>query len=527
MAAPAWHSRAAPVPACPRALPMSSTSPSVGIEVAQLRDLWLPITIQVAWTLLRRGYTPSEALLGDAREHVLRCLPSHCTTEVAEWLAAQWTHDYLARRLDGAYRPGPLPGPETRIPATAWRARLLEANDDRASLAVFRFHYAELLELPKAARRLRCRTETLADGRARLRNRIARFIDQHPQYDGERDDRAIDHILRRLAVLPEPGGPGPLGLMSPAGLAHAERCPRTSRAVRLLRQRHLDTPALFPPTQSPASGKTSVIALLVHHEARRHSAVIARVVGPNGTAAGPGLWLLPTSEEGRLYDALTEVCARGRPARHHVRAARVRGSGRWSGTTLLGPVAVRAIDRARAVPWGDICGRPPLPMPAPPLPTAHSWWAAAIAVAAATILLGVRMATPTPPTPPTPIEARFHTATDGWRVSFDLPDHAVLDVVAVQGQSVQVLHRDMRAARGAWSTGHGDFQAHIPADQIALIASPRGVADLERLALESAASPDPLGHLELLLSTHAPKADFARSRVPVVAQASGSPPPQL
>jgi len=502
---------------------MSSSSPSTGIEVAQLRDLWLPITIQVAWTLLRRGYTPSDALLGDAREHVLRCMPTDSSPEVAEWLAPQWTQDYLARRLDLAYRPGPVAGPEAHIPANDWRCQLLEDSDDRAALAVFRFHYAERMELEAAARQLRCRKQMLETARTRLRDRMAEVVDRAGQWDGGRDDQSLDLLLRRLAVLPEPGGPGPLGLMSPAGLAHAERCPRTSRAVRLLRQRHITTQSLFAPGASPAEGDTSVIALLVHHEARRHRDAIAAAVGPDGTQAGAGIWLLPASSEARLYDALADVCARGRPARHHVRAARVRGSGRWSGTTLLGPVAVRAIDRARAVPWGDICGRPPLPLPAPPLPSARAWWAGAAAVAAATILLGLQMAAPEAKTAPTPIQAAFHTGTDGWNVRFDLPDHAVLDVIAVRGRTVQVLHRDMKAARGVWATGHGDFDARIPGDHVALIASPHGVEGLERLTLQASEAADPLAALQGMLATHAPKADFARSRVPVVAQAAEVP----
>ena len=494
-----------------------SSSPSVGIGIAQLRDLWLPITIQVAWTLLRRGYTPSAALLADAREHVLRCLPAGCLPDTAEWLAPQWTDDYLARRLDKAYRPGPVAGPEVRVPAAHW-SRLLLEDDDRAALAVFRFHYAEGLALRDAARQLRCRESTLTAAQVRLRDRMAHIVDQSAEWEGDRDESSLDLLLGRLAVLPEPGGPGPLGLMSPAGLAHAEKCPRTSRAVRLLRQRHLSTQVLFPPQSSPAEGETSVICLLVHHEARQHSAVIASAVGEAGTEAGAGIWLLPASEESRLYDALANACGRGRPARHHVRAARVRGSGRWSSSTLLGPVAVRAIDRARAVPWGDICGRPPLPLPAPPLPSARAWWAGAAAVAAATILLGLNMAKSEPPSPPTPITAAFNSGPDGWKVRFDLPDEAVLDIVSVRGRTVQLLHRDMRAARGAWSTGHGDFDARIAGDHVALIASPSGVPDLERLVLEASGATDPLAALQRLVATHAPRADFARSRIPAVAQ---------
>ena len=89
----------------------------------------------------------------------------------------------------------------------------------------------------------------------------------------------------------------------------------------------------------------------------------------------------------------------------------------------------------------------------------------------------------------------------------------------------QLLHRNLRAARGAWSTGHGDFDARIPGDHVALISSPRGIPELERLVLEASQAADPLAALQELLASRAPRADFARSRVPSVAKAAEDAPP--
>ena len=483
-----------------------------GQVVTSLRDLWLPVTVQIAWTLVKRGYTVTPQLLADAREHLLRGVDRSLPIDQVEWLAAAWTDDYLARRVEGAYRPPPPEGPEVRVPAEAWRDGILEAAD-RGMQAAFRFIYAEGLSPAKAARHLRCSERTLTAARERLRDCTRTWLSGAPAWTGGLDVDTIDTLLERLATLAARGAPGPLGLMSPAGLAHAETCPRTSRAVRLIRRGHLTAQALFPPADEadPGRGETAVVCVVLHPDAHRHAAGLGRLLSGHGVLVGTATWLLPAESETLLYEGLVGLCTQGRPARHHVRATRVTGSGRWAGDTLLGPVAVDAIDATRAAPWGDICSRPALPMPAPPPPSAHRWWAAAIALAAATVALGVAVAQPERTHSPTPIDAQFLHTPDGWEVTFDVPDQAVVDVVSVEGDELRILHRSLRSARGAWATGYGTFRARLPGDTVALIASPRGIDDLERLALDAVQHPDPLRALEQMIHRSSPRADLARS----------------
>ena len=491
-------------------------SPPPGHAVTPLRDLWLPVTVHVAWTLVKRGYTVTPALLADAREHLLRGIDPTLTVDQVEWLSAAWTDDYLSRRVSEKVQPPPVPGPEVFIPAAAWRDHLLE-DADRGMQAVFRFVYAEGLPLDKAARHLRCAPRTLEAAQSRLRTAVRARLTACTDWTADTRDTTVDTVLRRLATLAAPGAPGPLGLMSPAGLAHAESCPRTSRAVRLIKRGHLGARALFPPQEAknPASGTITVVGLNLHPDARRHARHIEALLDDRAASVGPGTWLVPLEHETALYEGLVSLCEKGRPARHHIRAARSEGSGRWAGRTLLGPVATTAIDAARAAPWGDVCGRPALPLPAPPPPSAHRWWAGALVTAAATIALGIAIAQPEPVLSPTPVHAHFLPAQDGWDVSFDVPDTAVLDVVIVEDNQVRIIHRSLRSARGAWSTGYGEFRTRLPGDQVALIASPRGLDDLERLVLDAAEHPAPLDALEQMMHSAHPRADIARSRPPV------------
>ena len=264
-------------------------------------------------------------------------------------------------------------------------------------------------------------------------------------------------------------------------------------------------------TRHPADGSITVVGLHLHPDAHRHAGAIAVLLEGRSMQPAPGTWLLPESIESELYDQLTQLAAQGRPARHHIRATRVHGCGRWSGRTLLGPVAHAAVEATRAVPWGNICGRPALPLPAPPPPSARGWWTAAIVAAAATVLLGIQISRPDEVRSPTPIDARFTQKDDSWEVNFDVPDTAVLDIISIQGDEVRVLHRSIHSARGAWATGHGRFKTRLRGEHVAFVASPKGIDDLEQLVLKASEHADPLAVLAAHLEQTHPRADYVRS----------------
>ena len=95
-----------------------------------------------------------------------------------------------------------------------------------------------------------------------------------------------------------------------------------------------------------------------------------------------------------------------------------------------------------------------------------------------------------------PIEATFTPAEDGWEVTFDMDDLAVLDVVALGGDGLTHVHADVRASRGQWATGGGAYRLYVPDPHVALIASASGVPDLGALVQAAKSSPTPFQTLE-------------------------------
>ncbi len=469
-----------------------------------VRGAWAPVTIQVTWELVSSGVAVRSHLLDDVREHVLRSQPADATPDDAEWSVAPLVAEYLQRRRDGVVRRVEIPQPVAPVPLV-WRARLLESADPIAE-AVFRFRYAEGMSEADALKQLRVDGSSFAAALAGLRAQVGAFIAEAGG-PAAISAREADLCLQRLAAYAEPGGPGPMGLLTPAGLQHADRCPRVSRAVRLIRAGHLDPRALFPPREGLPAAEVEVLLVLLHPEGAAHRAAMERALGPDVGRAGPDAWLVRAEGLDRAREGLQAHCAEGAPPRHHVRGARLTGPGRWSRGVLLGPLPVLALDAARARPWGEVMGIGELPIARPPPPRATAWWATAGALGVAVAVTLAWIQRPVEAPPPAPIAATFAAVDGGWDVRFDAPDLASVDVVVVEGGALQVVHRDLRAAKGAWATGHGDYKMRVEGDGVALVASPAGVDQLETIVRDSASSARPLETLAATLRARAPEAD--------------------
>lgn len=219
-------------------------------------------------------------------------------------------------------------------------------------------------------------------------------------------------------------------------------------------------------------------------------------MGPGAVRAGPDVWLMSKDELAQMGPGIRGLVSDGVLPRHHLRGAVVRGRGRWSGTVLLGPTAIEAIESARSRPWSEIdtLGELPPPRPTPPKPT--RWWLTAAALVVLTAAVGVDTFKPQPLQPDVPIEATFTAAEEGWEITFDMADLSVLDVVALGADGLTVVHSDVRASRGEWSTGSGAYRLYVPDPHVALIASTAGVDDLGTLVQAARSSPTPFQTLE-------------------------------
>lgn len=468
-------------------------------------EAWLPVTVQAAWTLVAAGEPVGEGL-DDAREHVLRCLPATASVRCAERVAPDLVMDFLARRRHGTFAPCASPPPASALP-DAWRDQLLEAVDPVGE-AVFRLHYGDGLSFQAIEDHLPLDRTALVAARCGVRD-LLRIVGSCSHLE----DHVVDEMLVDLATRPVPGCPGPLGLLTDEGLRHADRCPRCSRAVRLLRGGHIQTSDLSAPRDGPAlrDARLSAFALLLHPDATRHARRVRQALGADAVEVEPGAWLMDESTIDRALPALARLCEDSRPARHHLRGAHACLPGRWSDGVPLGRAPVAALDAARARPWSELGSSRILPAPLPPPPKATAWWVAAVcALAVSGAATWLTLQDPGP-LPAAPVRADFEPTLEGWSVRFDASDRAVVDIVVLDGSGFRRLLPGARASKGAWATGEGDFRVDVGAPRVAVFASPDGLPNLDEWVGEAAGTEDPFRRLAQRVRREDPRADVALS----------------
>ncbi len=469
---------------------------------------WLPVTIRVAWELLLARVRIRPAVLADAREHVLRCIPSGVNEEEAETLATVYARDYLARAKHGRYQRPPLdPDIGVSVPRS-WRDALAKGLDPVAD-AVLRMHYGDGLPLDEVERHAAIHRAVLEGARDELRELLRGIAAADGQSVDEWPDARMDHLLYRVATVAGPNCPGPAGLLSEAGREHAGRCPRCSRGVRLIRQGVIAPQDLFLPEGEQLTGRVAVMALLLHPDGRKHRQTLGELLDPIGVELGQDGWLIPAEEIAAIVPALKELAEQGTPPRHQLRGAVVEGPGRWRKGVILGPVPVAALDEARSRPWAEIDRVGELPLPLPPPPSAAGWWAGALVAASLATLAGVWVFRPERLGPTAPVEATWVRSEGGWDVRFDTDDLAVIDVVVQDDQGLRVEERDVRADKGLWATGEGDFALSLAAARAAVITSMDGVEDLDDLVAASRLETDPVAALSKTLARRHPQASIA------------------
>jgi len=476
-------------------------------EPAGQRDVWLPVTVRVAWEFLQLGVRTTPAHRADAREHVLRMLPAGVEPATAERLAPALTRDWLERvRTGTVWRPTLDEGPGVAIPPE-WRSALLDAIDSTGHL-LMREHYGLRAGLDEVEGRARIARSVLVAAREGLRETVRAIADEVGGPDWS--DLQVDAVLRAITEMPAPGCPGPMGLDSSAGDAHARGCPRCGRAQRLLRVDMLTVHELFPPRGPLVSeGEVEVLAIDVHPDGRKHMKALKAAFGPQAVAVGGDTLLVPSEALAESWPAVQALCAAARPARHHLRAALARGPGRWSGVVLLGPLALHAVEAARARPWGEALGLPELPLPLPPPPSAAPWLAASGAAVLLTFLGARAILAPREVGPETPVDARFTSTAGGIEARFDAPDPSVVEVVALKDGALVPVRTGLRAAKGMLATGEGDYTIRAAADGLLVVASPDGLPALSAWIAQAGGGPDGLARLAAQVAQAEPRADIA------------------
>jgi hypothetical protein len=267
---------------------------------------------------------------------------------------------------------------------------------------------------------------------------------------------------------------------------------------------------LVPPSEHSLT-LTDVAAIVLHPDARKVRRRLERILGPGSIRAGSDAWIMSEQELRDVGGALRNLVVDGHLPRHHIRGAVIHGLGRWSGNVLLGPVAVAVLEAARARPWSEVDTLAELPPPRPAPPTAMRWWLLAGLMAVAAAVMGIKVVGPQRVHPNTPIEAQFLAVEEGWEITFDAEDMAVIDFVSVTEDGPTLVHKNIRANRGQWATGEGNFRIYVPGSAVAIVASEHGIKDLESLIKRSKLETSPMISLEQWVRSAHPKVDWVGS----------------
>lgn len=496
---------------------------SIGSQSSQSQrvasPIWVVVTVRVAWKLMMAGVRVRPATLNDARDHVMLSLPHGLSPDQAEEMVSMLTQDFLGRvKGEKIQRQLGEADLDFSVPST-WRTDLVRSVDPVGD-AVLRLHYGDGMSMDDVGRTAALGAVVLSDARENIRERVRGMARQEGTPLGGWSDGRIDQLIGRIANVPEPGCPEPMSILSDPYRDHVDRCPRCSRAVRLIRGGMIAPSDLVQPADHSLT-LTDVAAIVLHPDARKVRRRLEKTLGPTAIRAGSDAWLMSEQELRTVSTDLRNLVVDGHLPRHHIRGAVIHGPGRWSGNVLLGPVAVSALESARSRPWAEVDTLAELPPPRPAPPSAWRWWSVAGVMAMAATIMGIEVLGPQEVRPKMPIEAQFTSVEDGWEIIFDAEDMAVMDFIAVTEEGPTLVHHDVRASRGQWATGEGNFRIYVPGSAVAIVASQDGLPDLEGLVQRSKLEPSPMISLKQWVRTAHPTVDWVGSPA-ITAEEGGS-----
>ncbi|MDP2308377.1 MAG: hypothetical protein Q8P18_20330 [Pseudomonadota bacterium] len=442
-----------------------------------LRRLWGPITVRVAWDLLRAGVQPRPSTLRAARDHALWRLPADAGLADAEARSTIAVEDYLAR-CGGRYAPYTLDADLDILPSPAWRDGILAASEPIHG-AVVRLHYADGLPLEEVERRTGLETALLRGARDAVRE-LAREVvgEDGVALEGWEPGR-LDRLLVRIATAARDLCPGPGGLATEPGRAHAEGCPRCSRALRMFREGMLSPADLFPPEDGLCrpTGTVDLCCVSVHPDARRHTRALARALGDTARLLQEDVLLIDASRIDPQA-ILDQAAERGAPPADRVRIVRRTVAGRWIPRAVIGPGVDTLLAALQGMTWGEVDGLEPLPEPLPPPPSAARYWVGAVFVGLLAVAAGVWASLPVPAATDVTLVAR----ADAGGVLFDTDDDAWIEVIELRGAQAEVVfHSDNPGDKGKLGMGDGRFRILTDADSVVLVASRSRLVGIERV----------------------------------------------
>lgn len=471
-------------------------------------DVWVPVTIRVAWDLHFAKIEVRPNVLSAARLHVLSHLDVDVSVEQAEVLAGVYTADFIERYQNGAYvRPNltiDLDHPLT----VETRKRLLNGVD-RLCQKVFWLHYSDGSSLERTARKIGKPLRAVESMCKLFRKRMRKIgADEGLGIDTWSDGR-VDQTIAYVAGLASGIELDFDVLGTDAGKRLTRKCPRIRRAHYLIRGGILSPHDLEVPDDNRFVERKEMLSLLLHPDSRQHASAVSAALGDLAISIDPqgNAWIVDVEQLEDVEAVLVYLASQGTPERDSLRGAMVSGPGLWLDDVLVGPLPLRSLDAARSRPWGSIDGIDELPLPLPPPPKMTSWW---VAAAASTLLCLSSLAWALDDAGPKaqyPLVSEFDSHVDFVDVRFDVSDKAYITVVKWKGG---ILHSESTwtpSEKGKLATGDGRYIHRVDASQIIVISSPEPVKNLDALLQAAQVDSDPVNALEKHVLAQLPLAD--------------------
>ena len=477
-------------------------------------DVWVPVTIRVAWDLHLAKIEVRPNVLNAARIHVLSHLEGDVSVDQAEVLAGVYIADFIQRYTNGAYvRPNLTI--DLDHPLTPDTRKLLLHNIDRICHKVFWLHYSDGSSLERTARKVGKPLRAVESICKLFRKRMRQIGTKQGLGIESWSDERVDETLSYVGCLATGMELDFDILGTDAGKRFTRKCPRFRRAHYLIRGGILSPHDLEVPEDNHFVERKEMLSLLLHPDSRQHAPAIEKALGDLAIPidAQGNAWLMDADQLDEVESILMHLASQATPERDCLRGAMVSGPGLWLDDVLVGPLPLRSLDAARSRPWGSIDGIDELPLPLPPPPKMTSWW---VSAGASTLLFLSSLAWALDDAGPKaqyPLRSEFDSHVDFVDVRFDVSDKAHVTIVQWKGG---ILHPESSwtpSSKGALATGDGRFIHRVDASRIIVISSSDPIDNLETLLQAAQVDSNPVNALEKHVLAQHPLADVRISPV--------------
>ena len=488
-------------------------------SVDNLRTLWVPITIRIAWEFYMQGLSFGAEILGMAQQHVLSSLPEEIDPIQAERLAILYTKEFIERLNGEAYVPPQIQDDiYTDIPLS-WRT-LLERRASTIGRQIFHLHYRDGFSLEEVGTHLNISVPKIKKVRRQLHQFVYRVLLRFDMEDPDVLDNIeeewplsrIETIIRYLALIPSTNQIDCDILLSPEGAA-LQDCPRLFHAYTLLKEGVLSPLDLNVPKSIPLIHQNmSVLALQLNPEGRKYTKVVKRALQDLALFIRGGVWLIASEDIAEVEEVLRELAEDGTPPRQMLRGAIGYGAGIWSDDGIFGPLPTKAITLVRNRPWGEIDGMTKLPEPLPPPQKPVKTWVVAVASIAISLIFFQGALSVEREHALYPIEVASEARIQDVAIRFDLDDMAVLHVLAYQQGKFEVLHENLIQEKGLLATKDGRYFVRAAVDRLLGVSTPYKIENWDSLLEGVSLDEDPLHAIQTRILKREPRACVVQSK---------------